>query len=87
MDATTFIPLAAKLGSYIKQGADHYAAMKAMGLTVSAETVGAFLEVQMADWNPEIRGRRVLDGTAKHHGAHFLAHVICKLADPAGKGS
>ncbi len=82
MSPMDFMPLAAKLGSYIKAGADHYAALKGAGLEVNADTVAVFIEVQMAGWDPVIRGKPALDDASRHHCAQFLGRVIYKLSSP-----
>ncbi|MDP3774545.1 MAG: hypothetical protein Q8Q85_09790 [Gemmatimonadales bacterium] len=86
LGATDFLPLAAKLGGYIKMGVDHYATLKAMDIPLGPEVIGVFLEEQMGTWDPVMQGRHALDAQAKHDGAMFLARVICSLAGPAGTG-
>lgn len=81
VSTATLLPLLAKLGDYFKLGLNHYAAAKATGADTDPDTLAGFIGMQMAGWNPKIRGREVLDDEIKEAGARLLAGLIINLAD------
>lgn len=84
-DSTEFpksklIPLIIKLGDYLKKGFDHYVQMSVAGTTMDADTLSAFIFIQMGNWNPKVGVKEVLDSETKHAAARFLAGVAINLA-------
>ena len=79
-NTTALIPLVSKLGKFLQAGFEHYIAMKAMGMDPSAEALAAFLEDQMDDWNPSVRGSKLLDPETKAACARFLGGVAFNMA-------
>jgi hypothetical protein len=74
------LPLATKIGSYLKSGVDQYAMLKASGISVTPDLIAAYLADQMADWHPEIKSRRLLDSDTRIAGARFLAGIASNFA-------
>lgn len=70
------LPLVSKLGDYLRAAGE--LAQKAGG-TATPEVVAATIERQMADWNPSINGRRVLDAETRRACARFLAGVAVNV--------
>ena len=83
MNLADLLPLATKIGSYLKSGVDQYAALKASGISVTPDLIAAFLADQMTDWHPEIKGRRLLDSDTRLAGARFLAGIAFNFAKGA----
>lgn len=78
-DVATFLPLVAKLGEYVKIAFDHVVTARQLGSEVTPDLVAALLGVQMANWNPEVRGKKLLDPETKEAAARFLAGVAFNL--------
>ena len=74
------LPLIMKLGDYLKQGIDHYATIKSADLKVDADVVSAFIEIQLADWNPKLGGKDLLDPETKGACARFLAGLAINVS-------
>jgi len=81
MSASALIPLLAKMGEYFKAGADYYAGLKVSGADTNPEVLTGFILLRMADWNPKVKGREVLDEDTKQAGARLLAGLIINLAN------
>ena len=79
-NAADLLPLAAKLGSYVKLGVEHYGAMRAAGLDVTPELLAGFLSAKMDGWNPKVSDRKLLDPATKQAGARFLSGIVFNLA-------
>lgn len=69
-----------KLGDYLKQGVDHYATLKALGGEIDADIIGAFIESQIGDWNPEIAGKKLLDPETRAACARFLGGIAYNVS-------
>lgn len=74
------LPLAQQIGGYLKMAADHYVVLHNIGKEASAEVVAAFLQVKMADWDPKISGKTLLDDDTREAAARFLAGVAVNYA-------
>lgn len=79
-DTSQLLPLMMKLGNYFRLAVDHYAVLRAAGMDITPDTIASFLDAQMTDWNPELKGRKFLDPATRHAAARFLAGVVCNLA-------
>lgn len=82
LDVGTSLPLLARLGGYLKSGLDHYVVLRASGAEVTADGLAAFLEMQMVEWDPEVRGRKLLDPETRRAAARFLGGVAMNLSPP-----
>lgn len=70
------LPLVQQISTYLKMAADHFDDLEdAQGPEVQAEDVAKFLEGKMADWNPAVGGKQVLDPPTKAAAARFFAGV------------
>ena len=74
------LPLVMKLGELLKVGFDHYVALRAAGVEVTVEIITGFLCVKLADWDPVVGGRHLLDEPTRQAAARFLAGVASNLA-------
>jgi hypothetical protein len=74
------LPLISQLGTYLVAGMDHYADLREARKAADPETISFFLRIKLDGWDPEIKGRRVLDPETKDAAARFLAGVACNLA-------
>ena len=79
-DKTTLFPLVLKLGDFLKKGFDHYVQLKASGTEVNVEIVAAYLTIQMASWEPTVKGKPLLDPETKAAAAKFIAGVARNMA-------
>ena len=76
----SFFPLISKLGDYLKVGFDHYVALKASGTDLTPDLLAVFLSMKMANWNPQISGKNLLDDETRQAAARFLAGVAINMA-------
>lgn len=74
------MPHLTKIGTYLKMAADHYADLRAVGDDVSPEIIAAFLQLKMADWNPVIGGKNLLDDETRAAAARFLAGLAVNFS-------
>jgi hypothetical protein len=77
---TKFLPLVSQLGNYLKLGLDHYAFLKNEGKEAGPDVLAAFVELKMADWDPKLGNKRLLDPTTRSSAARFLAGVVVNFA-------
>lgn len=75
-----YLPLLTQLGGYLKQGMDHYAALRAAGATpVGPDAVAFYLREKMSGWDPQINKVSLLDDPTRDACAQFLAGVAINL--------
>lgn len=77
---TKLLPLVMKLGDFLKDGFDQYAALKATGIEPDVDVLAAFVLLKMENWNPKIAGKYVADPETKEACARFLAGIAYNLA-------
>ncbi len=75
---TAIVPLLTKLGEYGKLAIARAVTDAAAG-KADPEQVAAYLEKEMAEWNPTIKGRSLADPETRKAAARFLAGVACNL--------
>jgi hypothetical protein len=75
-----FLPLVTQLGTYLKMGLDQYAFLKNEGKDAGPDVIAAFLQMKMADWNPSLAGKTLLDDETRAAGARFLAGVAVNFS-------
>lgn len=79
--SAALLPLGVKLADLVKSGIDQYAALKATGVEVNADVLGAFLLAKMDGWAPTVAGRRVLaDDETRAAFARALAGIAFDLS-------
>jgi hypothetical protein len=74
-DKTALFPLVLKLGEYLKKAYDHYLQLKIAGSDIDVETLTMFVQIQIATWNPQYKGKAVLDDATRKAAARFIAGV------------
>lgn len=75
-----FLPLIQQFGHYLKQALDHYADLRAAGKEAGPEIIAFYLKGQMADWDPKVNGRSLLDAPTREAAARFLAGVAVNFS-------
>ena len=68
-----------RLGDFLQEAVKQAAVISATGMTPTPEMIAAWLEDQMKDWNPQIKGRKLADPDTRQAAARFLAGVACNL--------
>lgn len=79
MKLSAFLPFISQLGTYLMAGMDHYADLREARRAADPDTVAVFLRIKIDGWDPEVNGRKVLDGETKDAAARFMAGVACNL--------
>ena len=75
---TAILPLLTKLGEYAKLAISRAVTDSAAGVK-DPEKLAEYLEKEMADWNPTVKGRSLADPETRKAAARFLAGVACNL--------
>lgn len=75
----SLLPALTKLGTFFKEGMDHYVQMRASGVELDADVLALFIHAKMAGWNPKVKGRTLLDHDTSVAASRFLAGVIINL--------
>lgn len=78
--AAAIIPLVTKLGDYLKQGMDHYAALKNSGAVANPDVLAIFIHEKMKDWDPKVGKKDLLDAETRLAGARFLAGIAINIS-------
>jgi hypothetical protein len=79
-DKGKLLPLVIKLGDFLKKAFDHYTEIRIAGSDLDADTLAAFVYLQMASWDPKVGNKDLLDDETKHAAARFVAGVAMKMA-------
>ncbi len=79
-NSSALISLLPKLGEIVKSAFDHYHTVVRAGGTIDADTLAVFVTLQIAEWDPKVAGRSLLDIDTKQAAARFLAGVAFNLA-------
>ena len=73
-------PLVLKLGDFLKKAFDHYTEIRIAGSDLDADTLAAFVYLQMSSWEPKIGRKELLDDETKHAAARFVAGIAMNMA-------
>jgi hypothetical protein len=73
-----------RMGELLQSGIEQVALLRASGVEINADLIGIWLEQQMGDWDPSIKGKHLLDAPTKRAAARFLAGVACNLSVKSG---
>ena len=73
------LPLVQQLGGYLQQGLDLAVAVRSETGGLDVDKVTLLLAAKMAEWNPTVLNRTVLDDATRMSAARFLAGVACNL--------
>jgi len=84
-DASSLIPLVAKLGGYLRSGFDQYVVLKSTGVEPSPELISMFVETKMTAWNPKVKGHELLDSETRNACARFVGGVAFNIANAQRK--
>ena len=79
IDTQSFLGIGSKLFHILKDGVQHVSQMNQAGEEVSREALQFYLMMRFENWNPKIKGVKVLDAEAKTAGAAFLAGIVFNL--------
>tara|TARA_A100001035_G_C27485697_1_gene365274 strand:+ start:165 stop:440 length:276 start_codon:yes stop_codon:yes gene_type:complete len=85
-DASALIPLVAKLGKFLRGGFDQYVQLRGSGVEPTPEMIAMFVEMKMADWNPKVKGKDLLDPETRSACARFVGGVAYNIATSQQKG-
>lgn len=75
-----FLPMASKLGEYLKLAMDHYAVLKTSGAAANPEVLAFFLREKLSTWDPKIGKNSLLDDATRDAAARFLAGVAINMS-------
>ena len=73
------LPLVAKLGEYLKIGFEYYPLIESTNSEEKIELLNLYLSEKMADWNPQINGKILLDDDTGSAACRFVAGVAVNL--------
>jgi hypothetical protein len=76
----TMIPLVSKLGDYFSMAFEEYVKVKATGAPVDVDNVALFIEEKMKEWDPQIKGKILLDPATRKAASRFVAGVAFNLS-------
>ncbi len=79
-DKGKLFPLVLKLGEFLKKAFEHYTLLRIAGSEIDADTLTAFVYVQMGRWEPKVGSKYLLDDETKHAAARFVAGVAMNMA-------
>lgn len=70
-----------RIMTLVRSAVEHYAVITAMGGKVDEESLASFIEKEAGDWDPVIKGRRLLrNPDTRKAGARFLAGIAYEVA-------
>ena len=79
-DKMALIPLVSSLGDFLKKGFDQYVAVQSQGKELSREQMETFLSFYMGNWEPQFKGKALLDETTRKAAISFVAGVALNMA-------
>ena len=71
-----------QMGAYLQVAIRQAAVDSAEGARPDPDKLALWLEVQMADWAPEMKGRDLADPGTRKAAARLLAGLACNLVSP-----
>jgi len=71
-----------KLGDFLQAAIERAMLDVAQDVRPSPEKMTDWLENEMVDWEPTIKGRKLADPVTRRAAARFLAGVACNFANP-----
>jgi hypothetical protein len=74
-----------QMGGYLKQATARAAVMVASDQVPNPDELSIWLQGQMEDWEPEIKGRKLADPATRQAAARFLSGVAVNLIHGAAK--
>ena len=79
-DKMALLPLVSSLGDFLKKGFDQYVAVRSQGKEFTKEQMETFLSFYMGSWNPEFKGKALLDDETRKAAIAFVAGVALNMA-------
>tara|TARA_R100000664_G_C2738283_1_gene127243 strand:- start:596 stop:862 length:267 start_codon:yes stop_codon:yes gene_type:complete len=76
------VALLKKMGDYLQSAIKRAMLDAAQGVKTDPDDLSDWLETQMSDWQPTLKGRRLSDPKTQKAAARFLAGVACNFAFP-----
>ena len=81
----SFLQFGPKVASFFREATSVYTAMAESGEPPSPDILAMLVLAKMEDWNPEVKGIRVLDDETKAAGARFLSGIVCSVGIQAAQ--
>jgi hypothetical protein len=85
MRPSELLPLGARLAKTLKGAMDHYASLSAVSPSMRRPAVVLWVNAQLEEWNPMVRGITVLDPLSRAAAAEFLGGVAFNVAEEMNK--
>ena len=79
------VGLLKQMGAYLQSAIKRAAMDAATGTKPDPDAVAEWLQAQMADWQPTMKGRPLADPNTRRAAARFLAGVACNLVTPGAQ--
>jgi hypothetical protein len=76
------VSLLKKMGSFLQAGIQRAMLDAANGVRTNPDDLAEWLNQEMSDWQPSLKGRRLSDPETQKAAARFLAGVACNFAFP-----
>ena len=77
--------LVAVVNNAVGKGREQVVSWHADGLTPDKEALSAYLQITMADYNPEINGHSILTPEDREHLTTALAGILLRVMDAQEK--
>ena len=74
-----------QMGAYLQQATARAAVGAAAGKIPDPDELSGWLNEQMSDWDPTIKGRKLADPATRQAAARFLSGVAINLITGAAK--
>jgi hypothetical protein len=76
------VSLLKKMGDYLQKAIQRAMMDAAQGVRTNPNDLAEWLNQEMSDWQPSLKGRRLSDPETRKAAARFLAGVACNFAFP-----
>ena len=76
------IGLLKQMGSYLQLAIKQAAVDFGRDKRVDPDALAEWLLTEMAEWNPEMKGRKLADPETRRAAARLLAGIACNLISP-----
>ena len=76
------VGLLRQMGGYLQLAVKQAAVDFARDKRVDPDALAEWLLAEMAEWNPEMKGRRLADPETRRAAARLLAGIACNLISP-----
>jgi hypothetical protein len=76
----SLLPALAKLGKFFQDGLDHYVSAQKVGKSVDADSLGVYLTGRMKNWDPKVKGVKIMDPDTTKAAARFISGVVVNIS-------